>query len=109
MTLYQFFLIYVAVKSLNQLNNNFRFDGSLSRGNFNQAKFVLNYYNKDQTKVLNLKHGNVNVSMESFVNNISNLLDEHIPLGKYSKFKLKIKKKLQTTVALEKSISFEKA
>ena len=34
--------------------------------NFNQAEFVLDYFDKDWSNILNLKHGNVNVSMENF-------------------------------------------
>ena len=39
--------------------------------NFNQAEFVMDYFNKDWSNILNLKHGNVNVSVENFVNNMN--------------------------------------
>ena len=52
--------------------------------NFNQAEFVMDYFDKDWSNILNLKHGNVNVSMENFVNNINDLLDKHAPLKKIS-------------------------
>ena len=42
---------------------------------FNQAEFVMDYIDKDWSKILNLKHGNVNVSMENSVNNMNDLLD----------------------------------
>ena len=32
--------------------------------NFNQAEFVMDYFDKDWSNILNLKHDNVNVSME---------------------------------------------
>ena len=61
--------------------------------NFNQAEFVIDYFDKDWGNILNLKHGNVNVSMKSFVNNMSHLLDKHAPFKKISKYKLKFKTK----------------
>ena len=50
--------------------------------NFNQAEFVLDYFDKDWSNILNLKHGNMNVSMENFVINMNDLLDKHAPLKK---------------------------
>ena len=50
--------------------------------NFNQAEFVMDYFDKDWSNILNLKHGNVNVSMENFVNNMNDLLDKHAPFKK---------------------------
>ena len=47
--------------------------------NFSQAEFVMDYFDKDQSKILNLKHGNVNVSMGDFVDNMNDLLDKHAP------------------------------
>ena len=49
---------------------------------FNQAEFVMDYFDKDWSNILNLKHGNVNVSMENFVNNVNDLLDRHAILKK---------------------------
>ena len=40
--------------------------------NFNEAEFVVNYFDKDLSNVLTLKHGNVNMSLENFVNNMMN-------------------------------------
>ena len=40
--------------------------------NFNQAEFVVNYFDKDLSNILTLKHGNVNMSLENFVNNMMN-------------------------------------
>ena len=35
--------------------------------NFNQAEFVMDYFDNDWSNILNLKHDNVNVSMENLV------------------------------------------
>ena len=75
--------------------------------NFNQAEFVMDYFDKDWSNILNLKHGNVNVSMENFVNNMNDLLDKHAPFKKISKYKLKFKTKPWITAALQKSISIK--
>ena len=52
--------------------------------NFSQAEFVMDYFDKDLGSILNLKHGNVNVSMENCVNNMNDLLDKHAPFKKKS-------------------------
>ena len=44
--------------------------------NFNQAEFVMGYFDKYWSSILNLKHGNVNVSVENFVNN-TNYIYKH--------------------------------
>ena len=75
--------------------------------NFNQAKFVMDYLDKDWSNMLNLKHSNVNVSMESFVNNMNDLLEKYAPFKKISKYKLKFKTKPCITAALQKSISIK--
>ena len=75
--------------------------------NFNQAEFVMNYFDKDWSNILNLKHGNVYMSMEHFVNNVNDLLDKHAPFIKISKYKLKFKTKPWTTAALQKSVSIK--
>ena len=58
---------------------------------------------------MNLKHGNVNVSMENFVHNMNDLLDKHDPFKKISKYNLKFKTKPCVTAALQKSISIKNA
>ena len=73
--------------------------------NLIQAEFVLDYFDKDWSNILNLKHGNVNVSVENFVNNMNDLLDKHALFKKISKYKLKCKTKPWVTAALQKSIS----
>ena len=67
----------------------------------------MDYFDKDWSNILNLKHGNVNVSMENFVNNMNDLLDKHAPFKKISKYKLKFKTKPWITAALQKSISIK--
>ena len=47
--------------------------------NINQAEFVMDYFDKDWSNILNLKHDNVNLAMENFVNNMNDLLDKHGP------------------------------
>ena len=49
--------------------------------NFNQAEFVMDYFDKYWSNILNLKHGNVNVSVENFVNN-TNYIYKHAPFKK---------------------------
>ena len=46
--------------------------------NFNQAEFVMDYFDEDCSNILNVKHSNVNTSMESFFNNTNDLLDKHV-------------------------------
>ena len=75
--------------------------------NFNQAEFVMDSFNKDWSNMLNLKHGNVNVSMENFVNNMNDLLNKHAPFEKICEFKLKFKTKPWIMAALQKSISIK--
>ena len=75
--------------------------------NANQAEFVMDYFDKDWSNILNLKHDNVSLAMENFVNNMNDLLDKHVPLKKISKYKLKFKTKPWTTAALQKSISIK--
>ena len=75
--------------------------------NFNQAEFVMDYFDNDWSNILNLKHDNVNVSMENFVDNRNDLLDKHALFKKISKYKLKFKTKSCITAALQKSISIK--
>ena len=77
--------------------------------NFNQAEFVMDYFDKDWSKILNFKHGNVNVSVENFVNNMNDLLDKHAPFKKIRKCKLKFKTKPRIVPAFQKSISIKNA
>ena len=67
----------------------------------------MDYFDKDWSKILNLKHDNVNLAMENFVNNMNDLLDKYGPLKKISKYKLKFKTKPWIIAALQKSISIK--
>ena len=75
--------------------------------NFNQAEFIMDYFHKDWSNILNLKRGNVNMSMENFVNNMNDLLDKHALFKKISKYKLKFKTKPWTTASLQNLISIK--
>ena len=59
----------------------------------------MNYFDKDWSKILNLKHGNVNVSMKNIVHNMDYLLDKHASFEKI-RYKLKFKTKPWITAAL---------
>ena len=72
--------------------------------NFNQVEFVMDYFDKDWSNILNLKHGNVNVSKKNFVHNMNDFLDKHPHLKNISKYKSKFKTKPWVTAALQKSI-----
>ena len=72
--------------------------------NLNQVEFFIDYFDKDWITILNIKHGNVNVSMKNFVNNMNHLLDMHASFKKISKYKLKFKTKRWITAALQKSV-----
>ena len=58
---------------------------------FNQTDFVLDYFNKNWSDVLQLDQQNVNLPTES---SLGNILDEHAPLKRINKYKLKFKSKL---------------
>ena len=58
---------------------------------FNQTDFVLDYFNKNWPDVFQLDQQNVNLPTES---SLGNILDEHAPLKRINKYKLKFKSKL---------------
>ena len=58
---------------------------------FNQTDFALDYFNKNWSDVLQLDQQNVNLPTES---SLGNILDEHAPLKRINKYKLKFKSKL---------------
>ena len=66
-------------------------------------------FDKDWSNILNLKHDNMNVSVENFVNDMNNLLGKHAPFKKISKYELKLKTKPWIIAALQKSISIKNA
>ena len=61
--------------------------------NFIQTDFVLDYFDKDWSNLLQLDQQDVNLSIESFLNNVNSILDEHAPLKRINKYKLKFKSK----------------
>ena len=71
---------------------------------WSKENFILDYFDKDWTDFFQIDQQNVNLSMESFLNNISSILDPHAPLKKVNKYKLKFKTKPWITPALQKSV-----
>ena len=71
---------------------------------FKQENFMLDYFDKDWTELLQIDQQIVNLSMESFLSNINSILEAHSPLKKVNKYKLKFKTKPWITPALQKSI-----
>ena len=66
---------------------------------------VLDYFDKDWSDVLQLDQQDVILSINSFIGNMNSILDEHAPLKRVNKFKLKFKSKPWVTPAIQKSIS----
>ena len=60
---------------------------------FKQENFILDYFDKDWADLLQIDQQNVNLSLDSFLNNINSILDVHAPLKKVNKYKLKFKTK----------------
>ena len=71
---------------------------------FIQADFVLDYFDKDCSDVLQLDQQDVNLSIESFLDNMNSILDEHAPLKRVNKHKLKFEFKPWITPAIRKSM-----
>ena len=70
-----------------------------------QTDFVLDYFDKDGSNVLQLDQQDVNLSIESFLNNMNSILDQHAPLKRINNYKLKFKSKPWITPAIQKSIT----
>ena len=47
---------------------------------FKQENFILDYFDKDWADLLQIDQQNVNLSLDSFLNNINSILDVHAPL-----------------------------
>ena len=60
---------------------------------FKKDNFAVGYFDKDWTDLLQIDQQNVNISMDSFLNNINSIFDVHAPLEKINKHKLKFKTK----------------
>ena len=74
---------------------------------FNKENFILDYFEKNWSDILQLDQQNVDLSIESFLNNMNSILDSNAPFKRVSKYKLRFKTKLWITPALQKSISVE--
>ena len=72
---------------------------------FKQTLYTLDYFDKDWSNVLQLDQQDVNLSIEFFLNKMNSILDEHAPLKRINKYKLKFKSKPWITPAIQKSIT----
>ena len=57
---------------------------------FIQTDFVLDYFDKDWSDVLQLDQQDVNLPIESFLDNMNSILNEHAPLKRINKYKVQI-------------------
>ena len=72
---------------------------------FKKEKFILDYFDKNWSEILELDQHNVNLSMDSYLDHMNTILDIHAPYKKVSKYELRFKLKSWITPALQKSIS----
>ena len=72
---------------------------------FDQQSFVLDFFAIDWSTKIDLNANQVNSSFENFLNVINSLLDEHAPMKKVSKHRLKFRNKPWITKAIQKSIN----
>ena len=72
---------------------------------FKKEKFILDYFDKNWSEILEPDQHNVNLSMDSYLDHMNTILDIHAPYKKVSKYKLMFKLKSWITPALQKSIS----
>ena len=72
---------------------------------FNKENFILDYFEKNWSDVLQLDQQNVDLSIESFLNSINSVLDSNTPFKRVKKYKLRFKTKPWITPTLQKSIS----
>ena len=75
--------------------------------NFKQESLILEYFDKNWADLLQIDQQNVNLSMDSFLNNINSILDAHAPLKKVNKDILNFKTKPWITPTLQRSISIK--
>ena len=88
----------------NPLCNN---SGILERdwSKFNNENFILDYFNKTWSEILQLDQHNANLSMDSYLDHMNDILDIHAPYKQVNKNKLRFKIKLWATPALQKSLT----
>ena len=74
--------------------------------NFMQENFILNYFSVDWNSLINYDK-DVNHSFNNFFKRINAILDNHAPLRKVAKKKLRFRSKPWITLGLQKSISIK--
>ena len=74
---------------------------------FNREEFILDYFAIDWPHILKLQNNDTNTSFQNVFDSMSKTIDNHVPLKKLSKYKLKFKAKPCITTALQKSISIK--
>ena len=72
---------------------------------FNKVNFILDYFGKNWSEILQLDQDNVNLSMDSYLDHMNAILDIHAPDKKVNKYKLRFKIKPWISPALQKSIT----
>ena len=72
---------------------------------FFQKDFELDHFDKNWSNVLQLDQQDVNLSIESFLNNMNSILDKHARLKRINKYNLKFRSKPWKTPAIQKSIT----
>ena len=72
---------------------------------FNKEKFILDYFNKNWSVILQLYQHNVNLSMDSYLDQMNAILDIHAPYKRVNKCKLRLRLEPSITPALQKPIS----
>ena len=71
----------------------------------NKENFILDYFETNSSDILQLGQQNMDLSIESFLNNMNSILDSNAPFKRVSKYKLRFKTKPWITHALQKKIS----
>ena len=74
---------------------------------FFQTDFLLDYFDKVWSDVLQLGQEDVNLSVECFLNNMNSILGDHLPLKWINKYKFKFKSKSWITPAIQKPITIK--
>ena len=72
-----------------------------------QTDFVLDYFDKVWSDVLQLDQEDVNLSVDFFLNNMNSILGDHLPLKWINKYKFKFKSKPWITPAIQKPITIK--
>ena len=75
--------------------------------NVDQEKFILDYLSTSWTTILKLQDNDVNISLQNFLNRMTNLLNTYAPYKKVNKYKIRFKAKPWITIALQKSIAIK--